>query len=382
MRTAGEIVLVAATAARLDGPDVLETLAGRFELPVEEVVERLAQAEPYTVVLVAVGPDDTVPGIDVSHLDPRWIREPGACAWLETIGFVPERDAVRVHVVPAPYRVPAGRESYIEYCWAVEDAMALRVAASRIDAGLAPGGRVPVGQEPTVTGDDAMCWALTEVVRELVDGHHWYPGDAFRWVESTLLTAVAGMSPAHAAHFLGRASAYEWATAIAEGWEDDDRLAEVIQRAEFAPEAVAPPVDPNLVREAIGEWGTALVCRVSWAVEADVITAILLQARPLAPNPGRVSLSDTIELAAVDVRIARLPKPPSDHPDATPLWWLTCTPHAEASWGDVVRDVRRMAWRLQEAGAAGMSVEIGDPTAEPDLTPSTYGTSVDPVAGS
>ncbi|WP_161500701.1 hypothetical protein [Embleya scabrispora] len=104
-----------------------------------------------------------------------------------------------------------------------------------------------------MTGDDEVCEALTEVVRELADSHHWYAGDAFRWVVSTLLDAVAGMPREHAARFLRRASANQWASAIADGWEDRDRLAEVIERAEFAPEAAAEPVDPQLVREVIGD---------------------------------------------------------------------------------------------------------------------------------
>ncbi|MFE3205989.1 hypothetical protein [Embleya sp. NPDC059237] len=253
MRTAGDVVMFAAFVAQRPDSDALETLMEWTGLPEEEIVERIAQAEPYTMVLVAARPDDALPGVDVSHLDPRWLGQPNACRWLEKIGFVPDRDAVRVYVVPAPYEPPAGCESHIEYCFAVEDAMAVRVAASLIDAGLVPGGRVPVGQGPTVTGDDEVCRALTEVVRELADSHHWYAGDALRWVECTLLDAVAGMPPEHAARFLHRASAYEWATAIAERWEDRDRLAEVIERAEFAPEAAAEPVDPQLVREAIGD---------------------------------------------------------------------------------------------------------------------------------
>ncbi|MFI1578058.1 hypothetical protein [Embleya sp. NPDC020630] len=385
MRTAGDIVLMAASAARLDGCDVLETLAERYELPVEEVVERLAQAEPYTTVLVAVGPGDAVPGIDVSHLDPGWIREPSACMWLKTIGFTPEGDEVRVHVVPAPYTAPVGCASYIEYCWAVEDAMAVRVAASLIETGLVPEGRVPVGQGPTVTGDDEVCWALTEVVRELVDGRRWYPGDALRWVETTLLAAVAGMRPEQAAGFLDRASAYEWATAIAEGWEDRDQLAKVIERAEFTAEAAAEPVDPQLVRDAIGDWGTALVCLVAWAVDAEALTVTLLRARPVALDPATSasSASDGIELEAIDVRITRLPEPAPDDPEAIPMWSLTCTPRTGVSWQEVLRDIRRMAWRLQEAGATRVSIEFGDPTCEPDLTPSAaYGTLVDPVGES
>ncbi|MGW9214231.1 hypothetical protein ACWGR4_45710 [Embleya sp. NPDC055664] len=387
MRTAGDVVMFAAFVAQRPDSDALETLMEWTGLPEEEIVERIAQAEPYTMVIVAAGPDDALPGVDISHLDPRWLGQPGTCRWLEKIGFVPDGDAVRVYVVPAPYEPPAGCESYIEYCFAVEDAMAVRVAASLIDAGLVPGGRVPVGQGPTVTGDDEVCRALTEVVRELADSHHWYAGDAFRWVECTLLDAVAGMPPEHAARFLDRASAYEWATAIAEGWEDRDRLAEVIERAEFAPEAAAEPVDPQPVREAIGDWGTALVCLVAWAVDVDVLTATLARARPVALDPATFasSASDAIELEAIAVRITRLPAsaPAPDDPEAIPMWSLTCTPRTGVSWQEVLRDVRRMAWRLQEAGATRMSVEFGDPTGEPDLTPSAaYGTCVDPVGES
>ncbi|MFE3205990.1 hypothetical protein [Embleya sp. NPDC059237] len=120
-------------------------------------------------------------------------------------------------------------------------------------------------------------------------------------------------------------------------------------------------------------------------MDAEVLTATLLRARPVALDPATSasSASDAIELEAIDVRITRLPEPAPDDPEAIPMWSLTCTPRTGVSWQEVLRDVRRMAWRLQEAGATRMSVEFGDPTGEPDLTPSAaYGMLVDSVGES
>ncbi|OPC81586.1 hypothetical protein B4N89_12080 [Embleya scabrispora] len=113
--------MFAAFVARNPESEALETLMEWTDLPEEEIVERIAQSEPYIMVLVAAGLDDTQPGVDVSHLNPRWLGEPGTRSWLAKIGFVPDRDAVRVYVVPAPYEPPAGRESHTEFCFAVED---------------------------------------------------------------------------------------------------------------------------------------------------------------------------------------------------------------------------------------------------------------------
>ncbi|MFI1382739.1 hypothetical protein [Embleya sp. NPDC020886] len=242
--TARRVVSLAAFVQQCGGgPEGMREVAAMVDLPVEEVATAVEDAAPYRIVLVCVRPGDPVFGVDISHFEPRWARvgSPDVQRWFQEIGFDPDGDEVRVQVSVHPGELPAeytSMRTHSLYSLSVWDAMALRVAQGRVEAGGFGPGRstggaaVPVG--------DPVCEALTAIVRALVDGHGWWPGDAFCWVEWAVLPFVAGSTGAEGMRFLGRGSALDWADLVEAGKDDLAGLADLIERAAFAP----APVDP------------------------------------------------------------------------------------------------------------------------------------------
>ncbi|MET7303688.1 hypothetical protein [Embleya sp. NPDC005575] len=348
--TANRIVLLSAFVDQCGGgPDGIRAVARMVEMSVEEVATAVEDATPYRIVLVCVRPGDPVFGVDISHLEPRWAG-PGSMdvqRWFTEIGFAPDGDDVRVQVSPHPQEVPTGFASMTTHCSIGEDAFALRIARSRVEAGGVGPGRATGGA--TVPAGDPVCRALTAIVCGLVNGHEWWPGDAFRLVEGAILPFVAGSTCAEGMRFLDRGSALEWADLL-ESAHDEPGFTELIERAAFAPAPDPVPVDPGQVAEAIGEWGTALSCRLEWPSgaepTADELAATIAAGAALPDGPHGVL---ELPLVRVTLRSAeaggRL---------------LTCTPRAEATWQDVTVALRTIAWRVEQAGAIRMSVDMAD----------------------
>ncbi|WP_406294749.1 hypothetical protein OG948_07170 [Embleya sp. NBC_00888] len=350
--TAGRVVSLADLVERCGGgPDGVRETAAMVDLPVEEVATAVEDAAPYRIVLVCVRPGDPVFGVDISHFEPRWARagHPDVQRWFEEIGFDPDGDEVRVQVSVDPGEMPAANASmlthslYVSY---VEDAMALRIARGRVEAGgLGPGRSTG---EATVSAGDPVCKALTAIVRGLVDGHDWWPGDAFRWVEWAILPFVAGSTRAEGMRFLDRGSALDWADLVEFGKDDLEGLADLVERAAFVPAPEPAPVDPGQIAETIGGWGAALSCRLEWPVDAEPTARELV-----ATITGGESVPDdaleSLELSSVRVAL---------DPVETGGRLLTCTPRADATWQDVTVALRTIAWRVERAGATRMSVEI------------------------
>ncbi|MFI6584339.1 hypothetical protein [Embleya sp. NPDC050493] len=349
--TAGRVVSLAALVERCGGgPDGLRKTAAMVDLPVEEVATAVEDAAAYRIVLVCVRPGDPVFGVDISHLEPRWTRSDHleAPRWFAEIGFDPDGDEVRVQVGPYPLEVPAEYASTIMHCFFVEDAMALRIAEARVEAGGFGPGRVTGGA--TVPAGDPVCGALTAIVRALVDGHAWWPGDAFRWVEWAILPFVAGATRAEGMRFLDRGSALDWADLLDAGRDDPDGLADLVEQAAFPPAQAPEPVDRGQVAEAIGEWGTALTCRLEWPAGAEP-TADELAATITGGASVPAGSHDVLELPSVQVALG---------PVEAGGRLLTCTPRADATWHDVTVALRSIAWRVERVGAIRMSVDMAD----------------------
>ncbi|MFF7249081.1 hypothetical protein ACFZBU_34830 [Embleya sp. NPDC008237] len=352
--TAGRVVSLADLVERCGGgPDGMRETAAMVDLPVEEVATAVEDATPYRTVLTCVRPGDPVCGVDISHFEPRWARtgRPEVQCWFKEIGFDPDGDEVRVQVSADPGEVPAGNASmptHSLYELSVEDAMALRIARGRAEAGGFGPGRVTGGV--TVPAGDPVCRALTAIVRKLVDGHNWWPGDAFRWVEWAILPFVAGSTCAEGMRFLDRGGSLDWADLVEFGKDDLENLADLVERAAFVPAPDPAPVDPGQVAEAIGAWGTALSCRLEWPAgaepTADELAATITGGASVPAGPP-----DALELPSVQVALG---------PAEAGGRLLTCTPRADATWHDVTVALRGIAWRVERAGAIRMSVDMAD----------------------
>jgi hypothetical protein len=154
-------------------------------------------------------------------------------------------------------------------------------------------------------------------------------------------------------------SSEDWAREIYLGYDHERLVAEFGLRG--APAQPMPgPGDPAFGGREMSEGGLCLSLTHPWPGDWEELTDLVGDVLGVERADGHSFETDVMLLRV-------LPAPTAPYGEQDERMHMSCYPHSDATWGNVAIALRKIAYRLEEAGVAQVDISIVDVAGPSDL---------------